>query len=68
LRSIHGTRALYAAVLEAGVLESTDAGRHWHRLGLAGEGVDALAISADGRVLYAGKDDEGVIAFDLPRQ
>jgi photosystem II stability/assembly factor-like uncharacterized protein len=56
-------RRLYAALLDDGVFESSSAGRDWHRLGLANENVGVLAISSDGRVLYAGTDDDGVIVF-----
>jgi photosystem II stability/assembly factor-like uncharacterized protein len=59
-------RRLYAALLDDGVFESTTGGRAWHRLGLPGENVGVLAISSDGRVLYAGTDDDGVIRFLLP--
>lgn len=56
-------RKLYAAVLDDGVFESTDGGTAWHRLGLPNENVGVLAISSDGRILYTGTADDGVIAF-----
>jgi photosystem II stability/assembly factor-like uncharacterized protein len=64
----HAARRLYAATIDDGVFKSTDAGKNWRRLGLAGKGVEVLAISSDGRVLYAGTDDDGVIAIAVRRR
>jgi len=61
------SHALYTATLD-GVLETSDAGRDWHRIGFPGEEVGVLAISSDGRVLYAGTDDYGVVAFRVRAQ
>jgi photosystem II stability/assembly factor-like uncharacterized protein len=58
-------RTLYATPTADGVFASFDSGRAWHRLGLAGENVGVLAISYDGRILYAGTDNDGVIAFPV---
>jgi len=58
---------LYAADLRTGVYRSTDAAQTWVKIndGLRTRAVKALAISADGKVLYAGTEGEGVFRLDL---
>jgi len=49
------TDSLYAGTRERGVLKSTDRGRTWQPLGIAGQVVKSLAVCrADPRVIYAG--------------
>jgi photosystem II stability/assembly factor-like uncharacterized protein len=59
---------LYAADRRSGVFRSSDAGRTWSPLkeGLRMRAVNALALSSDGRVLYAATEGEGVYRLDLP--
>ena len=53
---------VYAADLRTGVYRSDDGGKFWVRIteGLRTRAVKALAISADGKVLYAATEGEGV--------
>jgi photosystem II stability/assembly factor-like uncharacterized protein len=59
---------IYAATKRGGVRRSTDGGRTWSQLnaGLTTLDVDSLAISSDGRRLYAGTR-VGVFALRLAR-
>lgn len=59
--------ALYAADLHTGVYCSDDGGRVWVRIndGLRTRAVKALALSADGQVLYAATEGEGVFRLDV---
>jgi photosystem II stability/assembly factor-like uncharacterized protein len=61
-------QVLYAADLRTGVYRSQDGARTWVKIneGLRTRAVKALAISADGRLLYAGTNGEGVYRLDLP--
>jgi photosystem II stability/assembly factor-like uncharacterized protein len=56
---------LYAAVSDHGVFRSTDAGRSWHpfNAGLTDRNIDALALDATGRALYAGTADGGIVSI-----
>ncbi|MFC1994870.1 WD40/YVTN/BNR-like repeat-containing protein, partial [Chloroflexota bacterium] len=60
-------QTLYAADLHLGVYMSTDGGLSWTPInhGLSTKAVSALAISADGRVLYAATTGEGVFRLEL---
>ncbi len=53
---------LWAADIQSGVYRSTNQAAHWQAVnaGLRTRAVTCLAISADGNVLYAGTDGEGV--------
>jgi photosystem II stability/assembly factor-like uncharacterized protein len=49
------SKTLYAGDgINGGVFKSTDGGATWRTAGLKGQGVNALAIVSDGRVVYAG--------------
>lgn len=56
---------LYAVTDQRGVFRSTDAGRSWHgfNAGLTDRNVEALALDASGRTVYAGTGDEGVVSL-----
>jgi photosystem II stability/assembly factor-like uncharacterized protein len=58
---------LYAADLRTGVYRSTDGAKTWVKMndGLRTRAVKALAISSDGKVLYAATEGEGVFRLDL---
>lgn len=58
---------LYAADLRTGVYRSTDGAKTWAKLneGLRTRAVKALAISSDGKVLYAATEGEGVFRLDV---
>ncbi len=58
---------LYAGDMRMGVFVSEDAGRTWRSFsnGLRTRSVMSLAISADGSVLYAATDGEGLFRMDL---
>ncbi|MFC1935939.1 WD40/YVTN/BNR-like repeat-containing protein [Chloroflexota bacterium] len=60
-------QVLYAADLRTGVYRSDDGGRLWVRINesLRTRAVKALAISADGGILYAATEGEGVFRLDL---
>jgi len=55
-------RTIYAADHHSGVYLSTDGGANWVPIneGLSTKAVTAMAISADGKVLYAATEGEGV--------
>ena len=60
---------VYAGSWSSGVFLSTDAGASWQLIndGLSTRSVRALAISSDGKVLYAGTRGEGVFRLgELP--
>ncbi|MEK7848938.1 MAG: family 16 glycoside hydrolase, partial [Chloroflexota bacterium] len=59
-------RLLYAGDFRTGVYRSDDGGQRWMRIntGLSTRAINALAISADGRVLYAATQGEGVFRLE----
>ncbi len=61
-------KVLYAADLRTGVFRSQDGAKTWVKIttGLRTRAVSALAISSDGKVLYAATEGEGVFRLDLP--
>ncbi len=61
------THVLFAGDLRTGVYRSGDAGSTWVKIndGLRTRAVKALAISSDGKVLYAATEGEGVFRLDL---
>jgi len=61
------TQILFAGDLRTGVYRSGDAGATWVKIndGLRTRAVKALAISSDGKVLYAATEGEGVFRLDL---
>jgi len=61
------TELLYAADLYLGVYLSADGGLSWAPIneGLSTKAVSALALSADGRILYAATSGEGVFKLRL---
>ncbi len=54
----------------SGVYRSTNGGTTWHAVnqGLRNRDVTTLAISSDGKTLYAGTEGEGVFRLDLTGQ
>jgi len=58
---------LYAADLRTGVYQSIDGAKTWVKIndGLRTRAVTALALSSDGKVLYAATEGEGVFRLDL---
>lgn len=58
---------IYLGTLESGVFRSVDRGVTWSGLnqGLLSRAVTDLALSADGRTLYAGTTGAGVFRLDL---
>ena len=58
---------VWAADIHTGVYRSLDGGRTWASTsgGLRTRAVESLAISADGEVLYAATDGEGVFQLDI---
>ena len=62
------TKTVYAADSYLGVYVSVDGGASWTPInnGLSTRAVAALAISADGRVLYAATSGEGIFRLELP--
>jgi len=58
---------LYAADFSLGVYVSADGGASWHPIndGLSTRAVRHLAISTNGKVLYAATSGEGVFRLDL---
>ncbi len=58
---------VWAADYRSGVYRSADTGKTWVQVnkGLSTRAVRDLAISADGRTLYAGTDGEGVFRLDV---
>jgi len=61
------SQTVYAADLRTGVFRSSDGGATWVKIsdGLRTRAVKALAISSDGKVLYAATEGEGVFRLDL---
>ncbi|MDD5264000.1 MAG: hypothetical protein PHU43_04095 [Candidatus Bipolaricaulis sp.] len=61
------SRVVYAADYRTGTYRSVDGGRSWSKVnqGLSTRAVTTLSLSADGRVLYAGTNGEGVFRLDL---
>ncbi len=59
---------LYAADRMSGVYRSENGGAHWTpiNLGLTNREVNAMALSRDGRRLYAAVEGAGVFRLDLP--
>jgi photosystem II stability/assembly factor-like uncharacterized protein len=60
-------QVIYAADLRTGVYRSSDGTKTWVKIneGLRTRAVRALAISSDGRTLYAATEGEGVFRLDL---
>lgn len=60
-------QVLYAADIRTGVYRCNDGGKLWARIneGLRTRAVNALAISSDGRTLYAATEGEGVFRLDI---
>jgi hypothetical protein len=60
-------QTVYAADYSLGVYMSTDGGLSWNSIndGLSTKAVTALALSADGWVLYAATSGEGVFRLEL---
>ena len=60
------SKVLYAADFRNGVYRSTNGGMAWRRVndGLSTRAVQALAISADGGVVYAATEGGGVFRLD----
>jgi len=63
----NNTQIIYAADFYLGIYMSTDGGESWTPIneGLSTKAVFAMALSADGRVLYAGTSGEGVFRLEL---
>jgi len=63
------SQLLYAADIRIGVYRSEDGGKLWVRIneGLRTRAVNALAISSDGRTLYAATEGEGVFRLDIEK-
>jgi hypothetical protein len=63
------SRVLYAADIHSGVYRCEDGGKLWVRIneGLRTRAVNALAISPDGRTLYAATEGEGVFRLDMKK-
>lgn len=61
------SKVVYAADLRTGVYRSENGGEWWIKIseGLRTRAVTALAISSDGKVLYAATEGEGVFRLDL---
>ena len=59
-----GPKTVYSAT-DSGVFGSTDGGKTWRVVGAEGSIVPAVAVSASGRVLYAGTGTGGVYRFRL---
>ena len=60
-------RLLFAGDFHGGVYRSADGGERWVKInqGLRTRAVQALALSTDGRTLYAATEGEGVFRLDL---
>ncbi|PKP57676.1 hypothetical protein CVT91_10070 [Candidatus Atribacteria bacterium HGW-Atribacteria-1] len=58
---------IYAADYSLGVYMSTDGGISWNTIndGLSTKAVSSMAISADGKILYAATSGEGVFRLDF---
>ncbi len=63
------SRIVYAADIRTGVYRSENGGRLWVRIseGLRTRAVNALAVSSDGRTLYAATEGEGVFRLDVEK-
>jgi len=63
------SQTIYAGDWHSGVYRSLDAGKSWYRInaGLRTRAVQKLAISKDGKYLYAGTQGEGVFRLALNR-
>ena len=61
------TQIIYAADLYLGVYMSTDGGESWTAINnsLSTKAVTSLALSTDGRVLYAATSGEGVFRLEM---
>jgi photosystem II stability/assembly factor-like uncharacterized protein len=61
---------VYAADYHSGVYLSENGGESWRPLnkGLRTRAVRALGLSADGSLLYAATEGEGVFRLDLPQE
>jgi photosystem II stability/assembly factor-like uncharacterized protein len=61
------SNVVYAADMQTGVYRSTDSGASWQQIknGLKVKAIHALAISGDGRILYAATEGNGVYRLDL---
>jgi photosystem II stability/assembly factor-like uncharacterized protein len=59
------SQTLYAADHQSGVYLSTDGGANWIIVneGLSTKTITAMAISSDGKVLYAATEGEGFFAL-----
>ncbi len=60
-------QVLYVCDISSGVYRSTDSGQRWQQINAAlrMRAVNQLAISADGRHLYAATEGEGVYRLDI---
>lgn len=63
------SQIVYAADVRTGVYRSQNGGQLWGRIneGLRTRAVNALAISSDGRTLYAATEGEGVFRLDIEK-
>ncbi|MDP2899249.1 MAG: hypothetical protein Q8Q12_22155 [bacterium] len=63
------SQTVYAADVRTGVYRSQNGGQWWGRIseGLRTRAVNALAISPDGRTLYAATEGEGVFRLDMEK-
>jgi len=63
------SQLIYAADIRTGVYRSDNGGKLWVKINnaLRNRAVNALAISADGRTLYAATEGEGVFRLDIER-
>ena len=61
------SQIIYAADIQSGVFRSDDGGKQWVRInnGLRTRAVQTMAISADGSILYAGTQGEGVFRLEV---
>jgi photosystem II stability/assembly factor-like uncharacterized protein len=61
---------IYLADLHSGVYRSADGGRRWQAInkGLAVRAIHALALTSDGKHLYAASEGQGVFRLDLNNQ
>jgi photosystem II stability/assembly factor-like uncharacterized protein len=66
----HRPEIAYAADYHSGVYRSSDGGRSWRPVndGLRTKAVRALCLSADGSLLYAATEGEGVFRLELPQE
>lgn len=61
------SKTVYAADIHSGVFRSDDGGKLWVRInnGLRTRAVEIMAFSADGSILYAGTQGEGVFRLEV---